>query len=292
MKTIIITGANSGIGFETAKHLAGNGNRIIAASREKDSTLTTINELNEWAKKQKTPGEVVFYDLDLSNLKSVEGFANKLQNEQSTLDLLICNAGIMNAPYRLTSDGYESQFEVNYLGHFYLTMLLAERLAQAENPKVISICSSSAEKGKIHNIQELEEISHVSESDFNSLTSYRESKLAMQVTNMQMSRMQEFNPIKFGLIHPGIVNTNLFYRGKSKLYKVLMAPFAYLGYLTGRLQTPKQGAETSIFLAENDDWETGTYWHKKHQIPMNPISKDENYGKEVFEWAKKQIAGS
>jgi len=113
MKTIIITGANSGIGYETTKHLALAGNTVIAASRRKESTLQAVDELNRLCSEKGSKGKVMFFDLDLTSLKSVATFADQVKNQYSKIDTLICNAGIMKAPYRFTQDGYESQFQTN-----------------------------------------------------------------------------------------------------------------------------------------------------------------------------------
>lgn len=289
MKTIVITGANSGIGYETAKHLALEGNTIIAASRKKENTLQAIEELNRLCNGRGSKGKVLFYDLDLTSLESVADFASRVKEQFNVIDTLICNAGIMNTPYRLTGDGFESQFQTNFLSHFYLTQLLIDSIQKSKNPKIINVCSASAEKGAISSVKELAAISRVDESGYNPMTSYRESKLAQQVIVMHMSRQERYRNIKFSLIHPGIVNTNLFYRNSGAWYRILMVPFVYLGYLFGFFQTPAKGAQTSIYLAENDDYETGRYWHHRKQLTPNPISQDQKYQEELFSWTVGQL---
>lgn len=227
MKNIIITGANSGIGYETAKHLALAGNTVIAASRKKESILQVIDELNRLCSGRGSKGKVLFFDLDLASLKS-------------------------------------------------------------DNPKIINVCSASAEKGAIASIRELADISRVEESNYDAMTSYRESKLAQQVSVMHMSRQESYRKIKFSLIHPGIVNTNLFYRNSGAWYRIVMVPFVYLGYLFGFFQTPAKGAQTSIWLAENDDYETGRYWHHRKQLTPNPISQELKYPEELWNWTVEQ----
>ncbi len=288
METIIITGANSGIGYETAKHLALDGKRIIAVSRQKASTTEIIDELNALCIEKKSEGEVLFYPIDLMDLDSVNECATSIAKDFEKIDTLICNAGIMNGPYRMTKDGYESHFQTNYLGHFYFTLLLKKQLTQSTNPKVINVCSASAEKGKIDTVSGLEKISHISESEYNAMTSYRESKLAQEVSVIQMSRMPDFENIKLSLVHPGIVNTNLYYRNSSKTYKLIMKPFVYLGYAIGFFKTPKKGAQTSIYLAENNDYPSGKYWAKKKQIEPNPITQNSEYAKKMYDWSASQ----
>lgn len=287
MKTIIITGANSGIGYETAKDLALKGNTIIAASRKKKSTLQIIQELNEKCKSKSTNGKVLFYDLDLSSLKSVKNFAEQVKKDFSTIDILICNAGIMNTPYKLTEDGFESQFQTNHLSHFYLTILLIDTIIKSNNPKILNLCSASAEKGTIDSIEKLNSISCIGESEYHAMTSYRESKLAQQTSVFYLSRLEKYKQIKFSLIHPGIVNTNLFYRNSGLWYKIVMLPFVYLGYLFGFFITPKKGAQTTIYLAEDNDYESGHYWNQKNRLTPNPISQNPDYSEKLWNWTIK-----
>jgi len=289
VKTIIITGANSGIGYETAKFLALKGNRVIAASRHKDETIRIIDNLNLQCKKANSKGIVKFYHLDLNDLKSVKSFTEKIIVEYSSIDTLICNAGIMNSPFKTTIDGIEQQFQTNFLSHFYLTHLLIGTIIKSDNPKIINVCSASAEKGTINTIDELEKISKVSETEYNAMKSYREAKLAQQVSIMHFAIMTAYKKIKFSVIHPGIVNSNLFYRNSGILYKVAMLPFVYLGYAFGFFKTPKQGAKTTLFLSENDDYESGFYWNNAKKLTPNPISKDENYSIQLYEWTMNKI---
>lgn len=289
MKTIIITGANSGIGYETARHLALLGNRIIAASRKKEETLKQIAELNQLAKAKHTNASVEFMHLDLNDLDSVRQFAQELKTMYDSIDTLICNAGIMNSPYKITKDGYEQQFQTNFLSHFYLTYLLMDKILMASDPKVIYVGSASSEKGIIHSLSDLERISKVAEAEYIAITSYRESKLAQQICLFEFARKPEYKKIKFSLVHPGIVNTNLFYRNNGIWYKIVMLPFVYIGYLVGFFKTPKQGAQTSIFLATENEYPSGTYWHGHKKLQSNPISDDLNYAQALFQWTKMQL---
>ena len=291
MKTIIITGANSGIGYETAKALALKGNTIIAASRDREETREKIKGLNEICDEATSRGKVVFYDLDLANLKSVREFIAEVTTDYPVIDTLICNAGVMNTPYRLTVDGFETQFQVNFLSHFMISHGVIDNLQKSETPKLINVCSASAEKGQIDSLEELRRISTISEDKSDAMTSYRESKLAQQVSVMEFARHGQYQKIKFSLIHPGIVNTNLFYRNSGTLYKIVMLPFVYLGYVFGFFKTPKQGAETSILLSETDGYESGLYWTKQKQLPPNPITENLEYSRELWNWSVEQISG-
>jgi retinol dehydrogenase 12 len=285
MKTIVITGANSGIGLETARQLALHGNLVIAASRQRADSMTRFEEINQQCAAQKSGGNVIFFPVDLANLDSVRSFAETIKGEFPTLGTLICNAGVMNTPYQMTKDGFELQFQTNFLSHFVLTYLLLDALQRSDSPKVINVCSASAEKGKINNMAALEEVSRVSEVNYNAMTSYRESKLAQEVSVFEFARQEAYQKIKFSLVHPGVVNTPLFYRGRGAWYKAVMTPFVYLGYALKFFKTPQQGADTSIFLAKTDGYTSGGYWHDRKNIQPNPISQDREYARALLGWS-------
>ena len=290
MKTIIITGANSGIGYETAKALALKGNTIIAASRDREETREKIKGLNKICDEAMSRGKAVFYDLDLANLKSVREFITKVTTDYPVIDPLICNAGVMNTPYRLTMDGFETQFQVNFLSHFMISHGVIDNLQKSENPKLINVCSASAEKGQIDSLEELRRISTIPEDEYDAMTSYRESKLAQQVSVIEFARQGQYQKIKFSLIHPGIVNTNLFYRNSGNLYKIVMLPFVYLGYVFGFFKTPKQGAATTVFLSETDGYESGLYWNEQKELTPNPRTENLEYSRELWNWSVEQIS--
>jgi NAD(P)-dependent dehydrogenase (short-subunit alcohol dehydrogenase family) len=236
-------------------------------------------------------GKAVFYNLDLANLESVREFVAEVTTDYPVIDTLICNAGVMNTPYRLTVDGFETQFQVNFLSHFMISHGVIDNLQKSETPKLINVCSASAEKGQIDSLEELRRISTISEDEYDAMTSYRESKLAQQVSVIEFARQGQYQKIKFSLIHPGIVNTNLFYRNSGNLYKIVMLPFVYLGYVFGFFKTPKQGAETSILLSETDGYESGLHWTKQKQLPPNPITENLEYSRELWNWSVEQISG-
>jgi len=116
-KTAIVTGANSGIGFETAKALYEKGANVIFASRDLRRGQLAIDTI----RKNENAGKIELELLDLSSLASVEAFADRFKQNHTGLHILVNNAGIMAAPAALTEEGFESHFGINYLGHFALT---------------------------------------------------------------------------------------------------------------------------------------------------------------------------
>ena len=137
-KTVIITGANSGIGIETAIDLAGRKARVILACRSVEKGEKAAVEVRE----KSGNDDVVFRQLDLASLASVRQFAATVLEEEPRIDILVNNAGVMACPYSKTEDGFEMQFAVNHLAHFLLTNLLLDRLKEATSARIVVVTST------------------------------------------------------------------------------------------------------------------------------------------------------
>ena len=141
-KLAIVTGASAGIGKESAKAFYETGATVVMACRNEAKTRVVMQEIEETAKGK---GKLVFVPLDLASLESTKAFANAITEMSEPLAVLMCNAGIMTPPFSLTQDGYESQFQCNYLSHYYLTMLLVDKLkASPDGARVVHLSSISA----------------------------------------------------------------------------------------------------------------------------------------------------
>ena len=144
-KTVFITGANTGIGFEAARALAEHGARVLIGCRNAEKAQAAADRIRASAPQ----AEVVIVSLDLADLASVRAAA-AIVNEESQLDLLINNAGVMALPHRTTADGFEMQFGTNHLGHFALTGLLIEKLNATPGSRVVSVSSQGHRMGRIN----------------------------------------------------------------------------------------------------------------------------------------------
>jgi len=145
-KNVIVTGANSGIGKETARLLAKNGARVIVACRNENSAQEAISDI----KKLHPEANLTFLPLDLSSLASVKDFVDRFNDLRIPLHILINNAGVMAIPeYTATEDGYETQFATNHLGHFYLTRLLQHQLEAGSPSRVVNVSSEAHRMCKI-----------------------------------------------------------------------------------------------------------------------------------------------
>ena len=145
-KTVITTGANTGIGLETAVDLAKRNARVIFACRSLERGETAAVEV----RKRSGNDNVVFVQLDLASLDSVRKFAAKILEEEPRIDILINNAIIMALPERtLSQDGFEMQFAVNHLGHFLLTNLLLDRIKEAPSARIVNVSSKGHIRGNL-----------------------------------------------------------------------------------------------------------------------------------------------
>ena len=278
-KRCIVTGANSGMGFHTSRQLAETGATVVMAcrSREKgEGAAAKINAIKDIS------GKALFMCLDLASLDSVGTFAEEYQQKFQQLDLLICNAGIMAPPHSRTKDNYESQFQINYLGHFLLFNLLVDHMCLAESSRLVSISSLSSEKAVISG-DDIRALANIDENDYDPMTAYRCSKLLQVIFAAEVSRRYG-RQICSSAVHPGIVNTDLFYRRIPAIAKACIQPVAWLGYLSGFLKTARQGSATAVYLSTTEDnYENGRYWaEKKHRQP-NPLMNDYAIGAKCWE---------
>ncbi|MEC9482866.1 MAG: SDR family NAD(P)-dependent oxidoreductase, partial [Halomonas sp.] len=235
-KLAVVTGANAGLGFETAKGLIHHGYRVVVAARNPDKGHAAVEAL-----RGDCPGaDVRFAPLDLDSLTSVREFAASLRDSEPSLDLLINNAGIMALPTReLTREGFERQLGVNYLGHFLLTSLLLPLLLASPAPRVVQLSSLAHRGGRIA-FDDLH-----GERFYDPWRAYRQSKLAMLLFSQALQRHSDAEG--WGLMslaaHPGLSRTALFDHGvKSRalvgsLFKLL------LPWIT---QTAAEGARPTL----------------------------------------------
>ena len=198
-KTAIITGANTGIGLETAVDFAKRNSRVILACRNKEKGETAVVEV----KKRSGNENVVFVQLDLSSLESVRAFSSKVLASEPRIDILVNNAGVMACPYAKTDDGFETQFGVNHLAPFLLTHLLLDRIREAPSARIVNLSSLAYYNGKI-NFDDLN-----SEQSYSAYAAYNQSKLANILFTRSLAQRLEGTKVTVNALHPGMVRTEL-----------------------------------------------------------------------------------
>ena len=241
-KVVIITGANTGIGKETALQLSLRGAKIYIACRD----LNKANEAIDDIKKTNPEANVSALALDLSSLKSVREFVKEFRAKESVLDILINNAGVMAYKESKTVDGFETDIQVNYLGHFLLTLLLLPLLKKSSKARVINVT------GGIYVIAKMDLNNINLEGNFNPLTAYAHSKLAQVLFTREMARRLSKNSnVNVYVLHPGVIETGLI-RDAPKTQTKFPVPTISI----------ELGAQTSLYCAleESLDNETGLYY--------------------------------
>ena len=243
-KTIVITGANTGLGYEAAKVLSAKGARVLIACRSQQKAEDAIARMEE----ENGEVDVSHVALDLSDLASISDCAERLRSEEK-IDVLINNAGIMVPPYELTKDGFESQFGVNHLGPFALTGLLLEKLAEAPAPRVVNTSSIAHNVGKIR----FSDIN--AEKRYRASARYGMSKLANLLFSYELQRRLDAAdiPIMSVACHPGIASTEL----TRYMPRVLSAATNFMQPL---LNTAAAGAWPTLCAATSDQVEGGDYY--------------------------------
>lgn len=244
-KTYVITGANIGLGFETAKMLGNAGGNIVIACRNLVKGRQAADELSRSALTN-----VDLIQLDLSNLSSVREAADEVQSRYLTIDGLINNAGIMQTPQFTTEDGYELQFATNHLGHFLWSGLLY-RLVEAAGGRIVVVSSIGHKRGSI-NFDDL-----MLTQNYNRSKAYFQSKLANLLFARELDRRLKANCSSAQCIacHPGISQSNLFESGPSGMLRGMYKIATKL--LT---QPTRNGAIPSVLAAAGSEARAGAYY--------------------------------
>lgn len=242
-KTIIITGANSGIGRATAVELLKRQGRVIMACRDIKRAEDAAQEIQ----KETGPdtGELLIKHLDLASLTSVRTFCEGIIKEEPKIDVLINNAGIYQCPYTKTEDGFEMQFGVNHLGHFLLTHLLLDLLKKSSPSRIIVVSSKLYKYGEIN----FEDLS--SEQGYDKAFAYSRSKLANILFSNELALHLKDTGVTVNSLTPGIVRTNL---GRHVNIPFLIKPL-FWAFSWWFFKSPEEGAQTSVHLACSPDVE-------------------------------------
>jgi NAD(P)-dependent dehydrogenase (short-subunit alcohol dehydrogenase family) len=261
----IVTGANSGSGFATAKQLAKQGAHVIGACRRVDAGKEAFADLGNMR------GSVEIMELDLASLASVRRFAEAFLAKYDRLDGLVNNAGVMHTPEGRTEDGFETQFGINYLGHFLLTELLLDILKASAPARIVNV-SSVAHAGMRGYYGEIDfEDLNFENKEYDAYQAYANSKLANVLHASDLARRLKGTGVSAFSVHPGWIRSNLIASSGGALGKfvqnVLMRPFA------GVLGTVSwfEGAQTTLhcLLADDAPDHSGEYYSQNSILYPN-----------------------
>lgn len=277
-KKIIVTGATSGIGVETARALAQAGASVVLAVRSTEAGEKVKAQLE--ASLPQGAGTVGVAKLDLSDLESVRAF----DGGDGPLDVLINNAGVMGPPLGFTAQGYETQVGTNHLGHFLLTQQLLPRLQLAQRARIVNVSSELHRRGAGHSlIASLDTDKKYTVRRYDAMNAYGDSKLANILFTRALAKRLPGNVSVYAL-HPGVIATNL----TRSMARPAQAVWKFLGPIFGK--TVAQGAATSVWAAVSPalDGKSGEYLADCEVARSTPESRDDGLAEKV--WALSDAA--
>jgi len=265
-RVVVITGANTGIGRETALDLAKRGAEVHILCRNLEAGRDAAQQINTSTGQNR----VSVHALDVSSLESVRDCVKEITGKLNKIDILINNAGVMACPLTRTKDGFELQFATNHLGHFLLTVELLPLVRKGQSPRIVTVSSLAHKQGKIH----FEDL-NFSSIAYRPFKAYSQSKLANILFTRELARREELagSGVTANCLHPGVVKTQLTRQQSvsARVFhfftQVLLAPF---------FKTPESGAQTSIFCAVDESLEgvTGKYFVDCQEAETTELAKN------------------
>ena len=258
--TVLVTGATNGIGLETAKSLAGMGARVLVHGRSSERGRAALEEIRRVA----PSAQVEFVKADLSSLASVRGLAQEVLKRAPKLNVLINNAGAINAQRTTTADGFETTFGVNHLAHFCLTLLLLERLKASAPARIINV-SSIAHRRQHMRFDDLNFARRYSIGG-----AYGQSKLANILFTRALAKRLANTGVTANSLHPGVVRTG-FGHNSSGWFRALISLISNFAI------SSTKGARTSIYLASSPEVEkvSGEYFDKCKRDTPSAEARDD-----------------
>lgn len=271
-RVAIVTGANSGIGWDTARMLAQRGATVIMACRNLDKATSAADKIRAL----KPSGKVIVMQLNLGDLDSVRAFTSEFRSQFNRLDLLINNAGVMMPPYGKTRQGFELQFGTNHLGHFALTGLLIDMLNATGNARIVTVSSGA------HNFGDIQFDNLNWEGNYNPTRAYGQSKLANLLFTYELQRKFQaagHNTLAVAA-HPGWTATNLQqHSGMIRLLNPFLAQSTDMGAL------PTVYAATALDVAGADYYGPGGLWEMRgypKKVESNKKSHDRSVAQRLW----------
>ena len=247
-KIIIITGGNSGLGFESSSFFASKGASVIIAARSLERGMQSKSDIISVY----PDAQIDVLPLDLESLASIKKFSDLVKSKYDHIDILMNNAGIMLVPFGLTEDGFEKQFGVNHLGHFALTAQLFDLIKKGTNPRIINISSQAHRIGVMdfHNLM-------YEQGNYSLARAYGKSKLANLLFTLELDKRIKAAglDIKVLTAHPGSSKTNLSRHVEKRKSFVL---FNWLFKLTS--QNAFNGALPGIRASVDESVKSGEYY--------------------------------
>ncbi len=260
-KTVLVTGANQGIGKATAIALAQQGASVVILSRNPEKGRAALQDVQAASRGSKAELLVA----DFASLADVRRAAAEFRASHARLDVLVNNAGLYVPERRVTGDGIEETFQVNHLAPFLLTIELLDLLKASAPSRIVNVSSEAHRHAKMN----WEDLGFAS-THYKGFRAYGQSKLANILFTYELARRLEGTGVTANALHPGVVGSGFgqTYPGALSFLVKVAKPF---------LLTNEQGARTSVHVASSPEVEgvTGKYFAKCHPVRSNAVSYDE-----------------
>ncbi|MDN5863651.1 MAG: SDR family oxidoreductase [Gammaproteobacteria bacterium] len=267
-KTVLITGATSGIGLEAAVMLAGAGARLIIVGRNVAKTGIVLAEVAQRSESKHINSMLC----DFASQAAIHRLADQFIARHQRLDILINNAGTVNAHRRLTEDGVETTFAVNHLGYFLLTNLLLDRIKASAPARIVNVASQAHYQGTL----DLNDPGF--EHGYRIMHAYRRSKLANVLFTRELARRLEGSDVTVNAVHPGVVATHI-WDGAPRWTQPIFAVTKKFFMIS-----PEAGAKTIVYLAASPEVEgkSGLYFENNQPKEPSRLARDEALGETLW----------
>jgi NAD(P)-dependent dehydrogenase (short-subunit alcohol dehydrogenase family) len=270
-KVCVVTGANSGIGKETAEGLARMGATVVMVCRDPERGRAALESIKARSGNQ----SIELMICDFASLAQIRKLAEEFKQKHDRLDVLVNNAGLVLTRRTVTEDGLETTFAVNHLGYFLLTNLLLDMIKRSAPSRIVNVASTAHHSGTI-DFNDLQ-----GERSYGAMRAYGQSKLANILFTYELARRLEGSGVSVNCLHPGVIGTNIFRSvpGLGAMAKLF-------------LKSPKKGAETSIYLATSPEVAevTGKYFDDKRAVRSSRESYDEAVAQRLWQLSE-QLTG-
>jgi NAD(P)-dependent dehydrogenase (short-subunit alcohol dehydrogenase family) len=259
-KTVLITGATSGIGFEAAVELARTDAQLVIVGRNEAKTATKAEEV----RRRSGSNRVEFLVCDFESQRQVRRLAEAFHARHDSLHLLVNNAGAVFAKRTLTEDGMEATFAVNHLSYFLLTHLLLDLLMKSAPARIVNVASVAHYRGTM----DFDDL--MFERGYRIMRAYSRSKLANVLFTRELARRLKGSGVTVNALHPGTVASNIWSGAPWPIRPVLW-------FAKRLMMTPAEGAKTILYLATSREvvGTTGLYFEKNRVKEPSPLARDE-----------------
>lgn len=271
-KTILITGANAGIGYEITRGVLLRKHTAIMVCRNKEKAYKAREELAKSTQNE----NIHIIIADLNDFSGIQHLTEEVQRNFEKIDVLVNNAGTFYSSWKLNNADIERTFMVNHLAPFYLTHLLLPELARSNDAKIVNINSDS------HFMAKLRPDNLNLKNNFHGLRAYGHSKLANVMFTYEFERRKPYPHISIHAVHPGLVNTDIGAKHTHWFHRTVW------NWRSKKGKTPKEGAETALFIINTpgSKLESGRYWDDGKPKKSSVASYDEAMAEKLWDKSK------